>query len=71
MFFDELTPVVKELTGYPVAFLGGFFSGLLRLNLGEDPVKSWLDQQTGTTTASSPTPGSNGKSNGPQTISIE
>lgn len=71
MFFDELTPVVKELTGYPVAFLGGFFSGLLRLNLGDEPVKSWLDQQSGTAAFPSPMSGSNGKSSGPQTISIE
>ncbi|HEY9639107.1 MAG TPA: hypothetical protein V6C57_01410 [Coleofasciculaceae cyanobacterium] len=70
MFVDELTPVFKELVGYPVAFLGGFVSGLLRLNLSEDPVKSWLDQQVG---SASPTPenGTNGKSNGPQSISID
>jgi hypothetical protein len=67
MFFDELTPVFKELTGYPVAFLGGFVSGLLRLNLADDPVKAWLDQQAGT--SYSPPTSSNG--NGPQTISID
>ncbi|NJO79926.1 MAG: hypothetical protein HC827_16375 [Cyanobacteria bacterium RM1_2_2] len=69
MFMDELTPVVKQLTGYPVAFLGGFFSGLLRLNLSDDPVKQWLDQQSGSYSPSSSTT-SNGKS-GPQSISIE
>jgi hypothetical protein len=71
MFMTELTPVVQELTGYPIAFLGGFVSGLLRLNLGEDPVKSWLDQQTRTTTVASTSPMSNGKGNGPQQISID
>lgn len=70
MFMDELTPVVKQLTGYPVAFLGGFFSGLLRLNLAEDPVKHWLDQQSGSYPSSSGG-SSNGKSGGPQSISIE
>ncbi|UBF23597.1 hypothetical protein K9N68_17600 [Kovacikia minuta CCNUW1] len=69
MFIDELTPVFKELTQQPVAFLGGFFSGLLRLNLADDPVKSWLDQQAG---VSYPTTieVQNGKS-GPQSISID
>jgi hypothetical protein len=67
MFIDELTPLAQQLTSYPVAFLGGFVSGLLRLNLAEDPVKGWLDKTTGSYTA--PAPSSNG--NGPQSISIE
>lgn len=69
MFMDELTPVFQQLTSYPVAFLGGFVSGLLRLNLAEDPVKSWLDQQTGSYTPSTSS-STNGK-NGPQSITIE
>lgn len=72
MFLDELSPVVKELSQHPMAFLGGFFSGVFRLNLYDDPVRSWLDRQTGTTTYSSPTSNSeNGKSSGPQSISID
>jgi len=72
MFLDELTPIFKELTQQPVAFFGGFFSGICRLNLSEDPVKSWLDQQTGSTsyTPSSSSSG-NGSNRGPQSISIE
>lgn len=70
MFFDELAPVFRELTGYPVAFLGGFVSGLLRLNLADDPVKSWLDQQAGASSYTATSSSANGKS-GPQTISIE
>jgi hypothetical protein len=70
MFVDELTPVFKQFAGYPVAFLGGFVSGLLRLNLSEEPVKGWLDQQAGS--YSGPTvSSSNGKSNGPQSITID
>jgi hypothetical protein len=69
MFVDELTPLLKELAGHPIAFFGGFVSGLLRLNLSEDPVKSWLDQQTGSPAAS--TSSSNGKKTGPQSISID
>ncbi|MGA7933285.1 MAG: hypothetical protein WCA35_07035 [Kovacikia sp.] len=70
MFIDELTPVFKELAQQPIAFLGGFFSGLLRLNLADDPVKSWLDQQAGVSYSSS-TEIQNGKGGGPQSISID
>jgi hypothetical protein len=71
VFLDELTPVWKELSQQPVAFLGGFFSGLLRLNLSEDPVKSWLDQQVGTTTYGSTAGSNNGNSGAPKSISID
>ncbi|PPS43276.1 hypothetical protein [Chroococcidiopsis sp. TS-821] len=72
MFGNELKPIFQQLTQHPGSFLGGFFSGLLRLNLGEDPVKSWLDQQLGYTTYVSPTSQpQNGKTSGPQSISIE
>ena len=71
MFIDELTPIFKELTQHPVSFLGGFSSGLLRLNLFDEPVKSWLDQQITTTTYTSTTPAHNGKSGRPQSISID
>ena len=67
MFFDELTPILKELTQQPVAFMGGLFSGLLRLNLSDDPIKSWLDKQGSASVYSTPT--HNG--NGPQSISID
>ena len=45
MFLDELAPLFKELTQHPVSFLGGLCSGFLRLNLNDDPVRSWLEQQ--------------------------
>ena len=72
MFVDELTPIVKELSGQPVAFLGGLFSGLFRLNLADDPVKTWLDKQAGkpSSDASNPSDQPN-KNSGPQTISID
>ncbi len=72
MFLEELTPLFKEFTQHPASFMGGLVSGLLRLNLADDPVKSWLSQQTTTNTYSTTTNEThNGKSNGPQTISIE
>jgi hypothetical protein len=73
MFLDELTPFLHELSGHPAAFLGGLASGLLRLNLSDDPVKGWLQQQ-GATSPSSGNFGANGSQNngdGPQPISIE
>ncbi|MCL1462817.1 hypothetical protein [Argonema galeatum] len=72
MFLDELTPIFKELTQHPVSFLGGFFSGIFRLNLTDDPIKSWLDEQAGVTTSTSTgSQDNNGKSTGPQSISID
>jgi len=71
MFMDELMPFFKELTQQPIAFMGGFVSGIFRLNLMDDPVKSWLDRQTETTSFSSFTETQNGKSSGPQSISID
>ncbi|KOR34325.1 MULTISPECIES: hypothetical protein [Planktothricoides] len=75
MFMDELTPVLKELTQYPVAFLGGFVSGLLGVKLTDDPVKSWLQEQgVASTVTSNSDNGQNrngGSSSGPQSISID
>lgn len=72
MFLEELLPLFKEFTQHPASFMGGFVSGVLKLSLNDDPVKSWLAEQTNTTTYPTSTNGtSNGTSNGPQTISIE
>lgn len=71
MFLDELSPFLQELTRQPVAFVGGFMSGVLRLNLDDDPVKSWLNQQdvaVGQTDGFSNNSDSN---SGPQKISID
>ncbi|MEM0980780.1 MAG: hypothetical protein AAGH78_10955 [Cyanobacteria bacterium P01_H01_bin.58] len=71
MFLDELTPVLQELTRQPVAFLGGFVSGVLRLDLGEDPVKSWLENQNISVPGASDSNGASDSSDGPQKISID
>ncbi len=69
---DELSPLMKEITSHPIAFFGGFASGLLRLNLNEDPVKSWLNQRSNADAAASSTsPQMNGNGSGPQSISID
>jgi hypothetical protein len=70
VFVSELMPVLKELSQQPIAFLGGFFSGMFRLNLADDPVKSWLDKQAGISYPVS-TGSPNGKGNSPQSITIE
>ncbi|MBW4441578.1 MAG: hypothetical protein KME10_10165 [Plectolyngbya sp. WJT66-NPBG17] len=69
MFLTELSPLVQELAQQPVAFLGGLFTGLLRLSLTEEPVKTWLNQQTGTTIYT--THPQNGNGNAPKSISID
>ncbi|TKY52003.1 UPF0426 protein [Spatholobus suberectus] len=35
-------PIVKEAFKEPVAFLGGMFAGILRLDLNEEPLKEWV-----------------------------
>ncbi|KAL5545263.1 hypothetical protein UlMin_009047 [Ulmus minor] len=37
-------PIVKEALKEPVAFMGGMFAGLLRLDLNEDPLKEWVSR---------------------------
>jgi hypothetical protein len=67
MLFNELTPILKELTKEPVAFCSGFVSGVLRLNLTDDPVKTWLEKQAGFT----PTVGQTDSSSQKRPKSIE
>ncbi|MCW5313912.1 hypothetical protein GTQ43_08885 [Nostoc sp. KVJ3] len=72
MFINELSPIFKEFIQYPASFVGGFFSGVLRLNLADDPVKSWLDRKSRSNSCtSSTTDAHNGKATGPQQISID
>ncbi len=70
MFLDELTPIAQQLLSHPVAFLGGFASGVLRLNMAEDPVKGWLNTQ-GVTASTAPNSASNRNGSGPKSISID
>ena len=71
MFLDELAPFLQELTRQPVAFVGGFVSSVLRLDLSDDPVKSWLDNQDVAVSDGDEAASSNGSSSGPQKISID
>ncbi|KAJ3680323.1 hypothetical protein LUZ60_016601 [Juncus effusus] len=40
----EDQPIIKDALKEPVAFLGGVFAGLLRLDLNEDPLKEWISK---------------------------
>ncbi|NEO60801.1 MAG: hypothetical protein F6J98_10310 [Moorea sp. SIO4G2] len=72
MFLNELTPIFEEFTQQPVAFLGGFFSGVFRLNLSDDPLKSWLEAQNGSEIyKDGQNRSENDKNQGPQSISID
>ncbi|AVH72079.1 hypothetical protein [Nostoc sp. 'Lobaria pulmonaria (5183) cyanobiont'] len=72
MFINELSPIFREFTQHPVSFVGGFFSGVLRLNLADDPVKGWLDKQIRSNSyTTNITDAHNGKASGPQQISID
>lgn len=70
MFLDELTPIAQGLIKQPVAFCGGLLSGVLRLDIGEDPLKTWLEKQ-GASVEESNKNNSQGTNEGPQSISIE
>jgi hypothetical protein len=70
MALNELTPILKELTKEPIAFCSGFISGALRLNLTDDPVKTWLEKQAGFTPTGNDRPDRN-PPNGPQSIDID
>jgi hypothetical protein len=69
MFFTEFSPLFQEFVAQPIAFAGGFVSGLLRLNLADEPVKTWLTQQGSTIPTDTNHHHTNG--NGPQNITID
>ncbi|KAL1217388.1 UPF0426 protein [Cardamine amara subsp. amara] len=35
-------PILSEALKEPIAFMGGMFAGLLRLDLNEEPLKEWV-----------------------------
>ncbi|MDJ0742215.1 MAG: hypothetical protein QNJ32_02515 [Xenococcaceae cyanobacterium MO_167.B27] len=65
MFLSELSPVCREFLQQPVAFSGGFFSGLLKLKLNEEPLAGWLTKQGYTKDSN------DDDDNRPKTISID
>lgn len=39
-------PIVQKALQEPIAFFGGVFAGLLRLDLKEDPLREWVARTT-------------------------
>lgn len=70
MFLTELTPALQKLLQQPVAFTGGFVSGILQLKLTEEPLSQWLEQQ-GYSPNSASTNSANSNSSKPQSIDID
>ncbi|MDJ0589055.1 MAG: hypothetical protein QNJ72_03540 [Pleurocapsa sp. MO_226.B13] len=70
MFLSELTPALQKFIQQPVAFAGGFVSGILQLKLDEEPLSQWLEKQgyNSVSNNNSATPNSKDK---PQSISID
>ena len=70
MFLTELTPVLQKFVQQPVAFAGGFVSGVLQLKLSEEPLSQWLEKQgyNSSNNNNSATPNHN---NRPQSIDID
>jgi hypothetical protein len=64
MFLTELAPAVQKLIQQPVAFASGFVSGVLHLNLNEEPLSQWLEKQGYNSSATN-------KSDRPQSIDID
>ncbi|WOL09840.1 UPF0426 protein [Canna indica] len=44
VFCSSFDPHHHRQDGEPVAFLGGVFAGLLRLDLKEDPLREWVSK---------------------------
>jgi hypothetical protein len=72
MFLTELAPAFQKLIQQPVAFASGFVSGVLHLNLNEEPLSQWLEKQ-GYDAVSNNSPNSSAanKSDRPQSILID
>ncbi|TVU15127.1 hypothetical protein EJB05_38630 [Eragrostis curvula] len=66
--------ILREAMKEPVAFMGGVFAGLLRLDLNEDPLKEWLTrtvEASGITEENSEESSEGGQNDAPQQIEIE
>ena len=70
MFLTELSPLAQKLIQQPIAFAGGFCSGLFKLKLNEEPLSVWLEKQ-GYQPGSVTNVEMNSNNNKPQSISID
>jgi hypothetical protein len=68
MFLTELSPLLRECLAQPIAFVGGVVAGALRLNLQDEPVRTWLAKQGTAPVHTAPTADHD---SAPQSIDIE
>ena len=68
MFLTELTPALQKFIQQPIAFAGGFVSGVLQLKLNEEPLSQWLEKQGYNSNSNLASPQ---KSDRPQSIDID
>ena len=68
MFLTELSPAFQKFIQQPIAFAGGFLSGVLHLNPNEEPLSQWLEKQG---YSSSTTTTTTNNSDRPQSIDID
>ena len=68
MFLTELAPAFQKLVQQPIAFASGFVSGVLHLNLNEEPLSQWLEKQGINSTGSGVSPKNSDR---PQSIDID
>ena len=71
MFLTELAPAFQKLIQQPVAFASGFFSGVLHLNLNEEPLSQWLEQQGYNPNAANVAVSNSNNGDRPQSINID
>ncbi|CAM6092903.1 unnamed protein product [Calypogeia fissa] len=64
-------PIVKEALKEPVAFLGGVFAGLLRLDLNEEPLREWVAKTAEAAGIATDEPESKSSDDAPNEIEIE
>jgi hypothetical protein len=70
MFLTELAPLFQTGLAQPIAFVGGIVAGALRLNLQDEPVRTWLARQGGVNSGSPAHPATPAE-DGPQSITID
>jgi hypothetical protein len=70
MFLTELSPLLRECLTQPIAFAGGVITGILHLNVNDEPVKTWLAKQ-GTIPSETSTASQPDDQTGPQSITID
>lgn len=71
MFLSELTPALQKFLQQPVAFAGGFVSGILQLKLDEQPLSQWLEKQGSNFTSNQPNSATPKTGDKPQSINID